>query len=369
MSEYQQQDATSVDEDNSIGTYSWFAAGPPSGGLYHQSGTTHYLINGDFEFDIIPSGSTIVGLYILYTYDASATSGPGDLVVNQCRVVLNGVIQSPEFGAGTDFLDNGYLLFGSDSDINGLTLTPAHFNNREISLALSATSTSDSEVVMYGATLFVYYDLGGIPICVCVDHHHRKLRSSSVFPLRQSTNSQKIPLGPFLSNTDGITRQTGLTIDDTDIKLEKFNAGSLVSKNSGGATELATGNYYGTFDATDTDTIGPLKVLVQLTGSVDVWVDCMVWSEAMYDFLFGATAPSSSSANDNATALLDLSNGVESGLTMRQSMRLAVAALAGKSSGGGTSTVTYRNVADTKDVIVATVDSYGNRSALTRDVS
>ena len=66
--------------------------------------------------------------------------------------------------------------------------------------------------------------------------------------------------------------------------------------------------------------------------------------------------------------LLD-SEDIESGLTLRQALRLVAAATAGKISGGGTSTVTIRNaVADGVDRLVATVDSSGNRTAITYDL-
>ncbi len=61
---------------------------------------------------------------------------------------------------------------------------------------------------------------------------------------------------------------------------------------------------------------------------------------------------------------------VEPGLTLRQALRLVAAATAGKLSGGGSTTVTIRNaVADSKDRVIATVDSSGNQSAITYDLS
>lgn len=75
-------------------------------------------------------------------------------------------------------------------------------------------------------------------------------------------------------------------------------------------------------------------------------------------------------AAENAAALMDLSNGVETGLTPRQAFRLMVAALAGKLSGAATTTITIRNaVADSKDRITATVTSDGDRSAITYDLT
>lgn len=60
---------------------------------------------------------------------------------------------------------------------------------------------------------------------------------------------------------------------------------------------------------------------------------------------------------------------VETGLSVRDTLRLCVAALAGKISGATGSTITIRNaVGDDTDRIVATVDSNGNRTAITYDL-
>jgi hypothetical protein len=68
-------------------------------------------------------------------------------------------------------------------------------------------------------------------------------------------------------------------------------------------------------------------------------------------------------------ALLDLSAGVETNLTLRQFFRLAASALFGKASGLNTTTAVFRDYNDTKDRLSATVDSAGNRTAVTRDAS
>lgn len=72
-------------------------------------------------------------------------------------------------------------------------------------------------------------------------------------------------------------------------------------------------------------------------------------------------------AAENAAALLDLSNGVETSITPRQALRLILAASAGKLSGAATTTIVIRNVGDSKDRITATVDASGNRTAVTTD--
>lgn len=109
--------------------------------------------------------------------------------------------------------------------------------------------------------------------------------------LRQSTASQEIILGPFVDETDAVTAETGLTIANTDIKVWKHGGTSEASKNSGGATHIASGRYYAVLDATDTDTIGNLRASVHVAGALPVWLDCVVLDEAVYDWLFGTVAP------------------------------------------------------------------------------
>jgi len=54
--------------------------------------------------------------------------------------------------------------------------------------------------------------------------------------------------------------------------------------------------------------------------------------------------------------------------TFSDLLKIMASALAGKATGGGTTAVTFRGVDDTSDVIVATVDANGNRSAVTLTV-
>lgn len=71
-------------------------------------------------------------------------------------------------------------------------------------------------------------------------------------------------------------------------------------------------------------------------------------------------------ANQNADALLDRIDAVETGWTLRKIFRLVGASLAGKLSIIG-NTVTIRDVTDTKDRITATTDINGQRTAITLD--
>jgi len=72
-------------------------------------------------------------------------------------------------------------------------------------------------------------------------------------------------------------------------------------------------------------------------------------------------------ASENATAVLAAT--VEGSVTVVQSLRLSNSALGGKASGLDTTNPVFRDLADTKDRIDATVDSFGNRTAVTRDLT
>jgi hypothetical protein len=74
-------------------------------------------------------------------------------------------------------------------------------------------------------------------------------------------------------------------------------------------------------------------------------------------------------ANDIADAYLGRADGIETDLTPKQAMRLVIAALAGKANGLETSTVHFRDYTDSKNRITATVDSNGNRSSITYDLT
>jgi len=54
--------------------------------------------------------------------------------------------------------------------------------------------------------------------------------------------------------------------------------------------------------------------------------------------------------------------------TVQDILKILAAKMVGKATGGGTATITYRGVDDTSDVIIETVDSNGNRSAVTLTV-
>lgn len=107
--------------------------------------------------------------------------------------------------------------------------------------------------------------------------------------LRQSTSAD-VPIGPFLDSTDGNTPETGLTLTQPDIRLKK-NAAAWAQKAAAQTlSHEENGNYEVTLDATDTNTIGLLRLHVHESGALPVWEDFHVLDEAVYDVMFGTVA-------------------------------------------------------------------------------
>lgn len=106
--------------------------------------------------------------------------------------------------------------------------------------------------------------------------------------LRKSTASQSRIMGPFVDDTDFKTLETGLTIANTDVKLMK-NGSTSTNKNSGGGTHRINGMYSFDFNATDTDTVGELKVSISVSGALTVIDTYTVLAENIYDALYSSS--------------------------------------------------------------------------------
>ncbi len=106
--------------------------------------------------------------------------------------------------------------------------------------------------------------------------------------LKQSTAADVV-IGPFVDDTDGKTPETGLTISQADCQLSK-NGGAVAQKNDAtSASHLGGGHYKVPLNATDTGTLGRLRLYVNETGALPVWLDFMVVPANVYDSLIGGS--------------------------------------------------------------------------------
>lgn len=107
--------------------------------------------------------------------------------------------------------------------------------------------------------------------------------------LRQST-AVDVLIGPFVDSTDGVTAETALTISQADVLLSK-NGQSLTQKSDDTAAAHDSSGYYNCeLDATDTNTVGTLVLVVSESGALPVRHEFQVIEEAAYDALYAAAA-------------------------------------------------------------------------------
>lgn len=83
----------------------------------------------------------------------------------------------------------------------------------------------------------------------------------------------------------------------------------------------------------------------------------------------GAYTGTPPTAAQNAEGLLDLAGGVETGVSVRQTLQRIGAVIAGEVSGAGTGTEVFMGLDGTTERVSVTVDSAGNRTAIEHDPS
>lgn len=106
------------------------------------------------------------------------------------------------------------------------------------------------------------------------------------------------------------------------------------------------------------------------TAAISTAVDTEVAAiKAKTDLIPAAPAAVGDIPTTGAIADAVWDEAVDGSVTARQSFRLANSALGGKASGLETTAAVFRDLADTKDRITATVDADGNRTAVTRDLT
>ena len=135
-------------------------------------------------------------------------------------------------------------------------------------------------------------------------------------------------------------------------------SGNIVAALAASGALSAAGSLSGTSVA-----IGYMSSTLTATGSLSLTSYAVGYMSASIQ------PPTQLEAAEFSSYVLDSEN-VETGLTVRNALRLIAAATAGELSGAASTTITIRNaVANDKDRIVATVTSDGNRTAITYDLT
>jgi len=107
--------------------------------------------------------------------------------------------------------------------------------------------------------------------------------------LKQST-AYTFRFGPFLDDTDGKTAETGLTIEDSHIRVSKAGANFIDKNETTNAAHDEAGFYVVILNTTDTNTVGELQIACHMSGALPVFKTFQVVEEAIYDAVFAASA-------------------------------------------------------------------------------
>lgn len=154
---------------------------------------------------------------------------------------------------------------------------------------------------------------------------------------------------------------TALDLSATDIQLC-----DTVTTLTGHTAQ--TGDTYGALPTNFSD-----LSITATTGRVDVasieGSDATDQINAAVDAALDTAIPGSPTANSINERIKTIDDIADGSYDLQEMIRIMFSALAGKSNGGGTASLNFRDSGDAKNRIAATVDANGNRTAVTLDGS
>lgn len=175
-------------------------------------------------------------------------------------------------------------------------------------------------------------------------------RHTDFCALNEATASLRRFLFTVYDDATGLYPQTGLifSVPGSDIVVSKN--GSADANSLGTVGEIGSGDYYYEAAQAELNVQGVTRILMKKPGTTTPYRPYRIFVR-----VGGKT--------DAAASVF--SNVMENSKTFAEIVRLMARALVAKTSGGGTTTVKFRDLADTKDSIIATVDGNSNRTAIT----
>lgn len=357
------------------------------------------------DFGIVKPGTTIYIPFATYdSNDPSASVTLTGLATSDIEVYKNGSTTQRASDSGYALLDTDGIDFDSITGIHGFSInladnTTAGFweAGAQYWVVISSITVDAGTVNFVAATFRIGYPDAVLNTSIAT------LSSQTSFTLTvgpaeddalngmwaiihdvaSSVQFSKVLILDYTGSTKTVTLAAGATFtaaatDNISIidlaPLQPTTTGRLLDVSSGGeagmdwanvgspTTSLAlTGTTIATTQKVDIETIKTNPVVNAGTITFPTTQTLAAVGSAM--------TLTSGERDSIAAALLDLADAIESGITTRGAIRLMLSSLAGKLSGAATTTITIRNVGDTKDRVTATVDSDGNRTAITTDVT
>jgi len=114
-------------------------------------------------------------------------------------------------------------------------------------------------------------------------------------------------MGPFVDDTDGKTAETGLTIEDSHIRVSKAGANFIDKNETTNAAHDEAGFYVVILNTTDTNTVGELQIAIHMSGALPVFKTFQVVETDIYAAFFADSATLAASVasilEDTATTI------------------------------------------------------------------
>jgi hypothetical protein len=135
-------------------------------------------------------------------------------------------------------------------------------------------------ITMPGA-LAVWVDVVVVPASVAA-----MLAGVPATPLLLQQTPALLTLGPFISNADGVTVQSALSIPPAEVQLSTNDGTFTTSTSVAPLLARGDGHYSPQLTAADTAVLGDMRVSITLAGSMPVWMDYTVVDQAGWDLYF-----------------------------------------------------------------------------------
>jgi hypothetical protein len=119
--------------------------------------------------------------------------------------------------------------------------------------------------------------------------------------------------GPFLDDTDGKTAETGLTIEDSHIRVSKAGTNFIDKAETSNSAHDEAGYYVVVLNGTDTNTVGELQIACHMSGALPVFKTFQVVETDIYAAIFADSATLAASVasilGDTGELQTDWANG------------------------------------------------------------
>jgi len=119
--------------------------------------------------------------------------------------------------------------------------------------------------------------------------------------------------GPFLDESDGKTAETGLTIEDSHIRVSKAGGNFIDKAETSNSAHDEAGFYVVVLNGTDTNTVGELQIACHVSGALPVFKTFQVVETDIYAAIFADGATLAASVAD---ILQDTATTIPASLTV-----------------------------------------------------